>query len=94
MACPNAVLRWSISHTQEQDRSSSPLRSGAYLFVAVRLSPLRDEARACREASAAALDSAEHTPTAGSAERGRGDRGGSRIETLQRHALELVDPEA
>ncbi len=32
--------------------------------------------------TAAALDSAEHIPTAGSAERGRGDRGGSRIESL------------
>lgn len=93
MACPNAVLRWSISHTGARPVVFA-LRSGAHLFVAVRLSPLRDEARACREASAAALDSAEHTPTAGSAERGRGDRGGSRIETLQRHALELVDPEA
>lgn len=92
MACPNAVLRWSISHTGARPVVFASTR--AYLFVAVRLSPLRDEARACREASAAALDSAEHTPTAGSAERGRGDRGGSRIETLQRHALELVDPEA
>ena len=38
------------------------------------------------------MDSAEHTPIAGSAERGRGDRGGNGLKAAG-HALEVVDPE-
>jgi hypothetical protein len=93
MACPNAVLRWSISHTGARPVVFASTR--AYLFVAVRLSPLRDEARACREASAAALDSAERIlrPPEALSE-AEVIEAEAELKALQRHALELVDPEA
>ena len=81
-------------HTQQQDRSSSPLRSGAYLFVAVRLSPLRDEARACREASAAALAPPSILRPPEALSEAEVIEAEAELKALQRHALELVDPEA
>lgn len=61
----------------------------------MRLSPLRDEARACREASAAALDSAERIlrPPEALSE-AEVIEAEAELKALQRHALELVDPEA
>ena len=85
---PNADLCWSISR-KEQDQSSSPLRSGAYLFAATRRGPRRDKARACRETTATALDVAKHFPAARSAKRGRSDRGGSGIEGVTASCLRV-----